>query len=241
MLFTTLLAILCIHSFVLTYANNSTNSTALNSSIGVASNLNLNNSNDPSVAECLNQYKHRKMIPYPLWERMCSGAVDPPTFNCYLRCDNAINQEKFQICKTRCDTDKLGSYYKRGMSRINRRCLKHFGSKFRFMCKKRVSVHRFYCLLGCGTNMKARHYPACRRNCRRRKYPDVLQCRWDCREHTKYREICDTVCSDDTNKVFATCLFLCDIHHRNGTQTGFDLCKTKCYYLEESKHHNRSN
>nr|CAX79958.1 hypotheticial protein [Schistosoma japonicum]CAX79959.1 hypotheticial protein [Schistosoma japonicum] len=103
MLFTTLLAILCIHSFVLTYANNSTNSTALNSSIGVASNLNLNNSNDSSIAECLKQYKHRKMIPYPLWERMCSGVVDPPTFNCYLRCDNAINQEKFQICKTRCD------------------------------------------------------------------------------------------------------------------------------------------
>nr|CAX78102.1 hypotheticial protein [Schistosoma japonicum] len=39
----------------------------------------------------------------------------------------------------------------------------------------------------------------------------------------KYREICDTVCSDDTNKVFATCLFLCDIHHQNGTQTGNHL------------------
>nr|CAX79957.1 hypotheticial protein [Schistosoma japonicum] len=95
MLFTTFLAILCIHSFVLTYANNSTN--------GAASNSSIDNSNDPSIAECLNQYKHRKMIPYPLWERMCSGVVDPPTFNCYLRCDNAINQEKFQICKTRCD------------------------------------------------------------------------------------------------------------------------------------------
>nr|CAX78093.1 hypotheticial protein [Schistosoma japonicum] len=56
MLFTTLSAILCIHSFVSTYAMYSTN--------GVASNLNL--------------------------------TVDPPTFNCYLRCDNAINQEKFQ-------------------------------------------------------------------------------------------------------------------------------------------------
>nr|CAX78096.1 hypotheticial protein [Schistosoma japonicum] len=54
----------------------------------------------------------------------------------------------------------------------------------------------------------------------RNKYPDVVQCPWDCRDHTKYREICDTVCSDNTNKVYATCLFLCDIHHRNGTQTG---------------------
>ncbi|KAH8875363.1 hypothetical protein KSF78_0004612 [Schistosoma japonicum] len=35
MLFTTLLAILCIHSFVLTYPNNSTNSAASNSSIGM--------------------------------------------------------------------------------------------------------------------------------------------------------------------------------------------------------------
>nr|CAX78100.1 hypotheticial protein [Schistosoma japonicum] len=49
------------------------------------------------------------------------------------------------------------------------------------------------------------------------QYPDVVQCPWDCRDHTKYREICDTVCSNDTNKVYATCLFLCDIHHRNGT------------------------
>nr|CAX79952.1 hypotheticial protein [Schistosoma japonicum]CAX79953.1 hypotheticial protein [Schistosoma japonicum]CAX79954.1 hypotheticial protein [Schistosoma japonicum] len=43
MLFTTLLAILCIHSFVLTYANNSTNSAASNSSIALISSMHFDN------------------------------------------------------------------------------------------------------------------------------------------------------------------------------------------------------